>query len=104
MPVHAPSLGRTGPAFRPERVASPVPRPDKDIPISRAVGRFFGHLWHAAAKPPPEEASEKTKKQTVRKTTEETTGELQGRPVVLRRTTIEEIEIRDDRPPGERSG
>lgn len=70
-------------------------RPDKDIPLSRAIGRFFGHIWNAAAKPaPPDEPT----KQTVRKTTEETTGELGGRPVVLRRTTIEEIEIRDDRP------
>ena len=79
-------------------------RPGKDIPLSRAVGRFFGHLWQAAAKPPPPDKPAEPSKQTVRKTTEETTGELGGRPVVLRRTTIEEIEIRDDRPSDARSG
>jgi len=33
----------------------------KDIPISRAIGQFFGHLWHS-----------------------------------IRKTTIEEVEFRDD--------
>ena len=65
-------------------------KPDKDIPISRAVGRFFGHLWHAAAKPAAPDSTRKT----VTERTEETPGEIQGQPVVFRRTTIEEIELR----------
>jgi|TARA_R110000782_G_scaffold19101_16_gene52140 hypothetical protein len=63
---------------------------DKDIPISRAIGRFFGHLWNAAAKPAPPDRSTKT----VRERTEEAPGEVDGRPVVFRRTTIEEIDFR----------
>ena len=72
---------------------------DKDIPISRAIGRFFGHLWHAAAKPAP---PDKPNTQTVRQSTEQAAGEIDGRPVILRRTTIEEVEFRDG-PPGDAS-
>jgi len=62
----------------------------KDIPISRAVGRFFGHLVHAVAKPAPED-SETT---VVTESIEEAPAELNGQQVILRKTTIEEIEIR----------
>jgi hypothetical protein len=72
-----------------------VPPNDKDIPISRAIGRFFGHLWQAAAKPPP---PDKPNTQTVRQSTEQAAGEIDGRPVILRRTTIEEIEFRENPP------
>ncbi len=72
---------------------------DKDIPISRAIGRFFGHLWHAAAKPAPPDTQTT---QTVRQSSEEASGEIDGRPVILRRTTIEEIEFREN-PPGDGS-
>lgn len=68
---------------------------DKDIPISRAVGRFFGHLWNAAAKPVEPEAP---KKQRLRETHEERDAEVDGKPVILRRTTIEEIEFKGDSP------
>lgn len=67
-------------------------KPDKDIPISRAVGRFFGHLVQAVAKPAPPD-SETT---TVSKTTDEAPAEIDGQKVILRKTTIEEIEIAND--------
>jgi len=70
-----------------------VPPSDKDIPISRALGRFFGHLWTAAAKPPPPDAQ--PKKRTVRESTETADAEIDGRPATLRRTVIEEIEFKD---------
>lgn len=60
---------------------------DKDIPLTRAIGRFFGHLWHAAAKPAPAD----THTETVSRTTESAPGEIDGRPVTLRRTVIEEV-------------
>jgi len=70
-----------------------TPPPDREIPISRAVGRFFGHLWNAATTPvepkPP-------KAQKTRHTREEHPASIDGKPVILRRTTIEEIEFRDD--------
>jgi len=66
-------------------------KPDKDIPITRAVGRFLGHLWHATTKP-VEPDSEST---IVSQTTQEADAELNGNKVVLRKTTIEEVEFRD---------
>lgn len=66
---------------------------DKDISISRAVGQFFGHLWGASTKP-----VENTHREVVRNETQEAQGEIDGKKVVLRRTTIEEVEIREDRP------
>lgn len=67
---------------------------EKDIPISRAVGRFFGHLWQAAAKPVKPTRPTKTT-HTMRTSTEETPGEVDGQRVILRRTTIEEVEFRE---------
>lgn len=64
---------------------------DKDIPISRAVGRFFGHLWQATTKP----VKPTSTSHTVRTSTEETPGEVDGQRVILRRTTIEEVEFRE---------
>ncbi|HCT46312.1 MAG: hypothetical protein CMJ35_10235 [Phycisphaerae bacterium] len=66
---------------------------DKDISISRAVGQFFGHLWGSASK--PVERDEPVRHE-VRRETEESQGELDGKKVVLRRTTIEEVEIQND--------
>ncbi len=59
-----------------------------DIPISRALGRFVGHIWHAAKPAGPD-------KRTVSRSTEETRAEIDGRPVTLRRTIIEEIEFKE---------
>jgi hypothetical protein len=64
---------------------------DKDIPISRAIGRFFGHIWHSTTKP-VEPDSEST---VVSQSTEEADAEINGKQVVLRKTTIEEIEFRE---------
>ncbi|MFK7758875.1 MAG: hypothetical protein AB8C13_02885 [Phycisphaerales bacterium] len=68
---------------------------DKDIPqipISRAIGRFFGHIWHSTTTP-VETDSQRTE---VSRTTQEEQGELNGQKVILRKTTIEEIEVRND--------
>ena len=64
---------------------------DKDIPITRAIGQFFGHLWHSTTK--PVEPGSHT--ETVSKTTQEAEGEIEGQKVILRKTTIEEIELND---------
>ncbi|GJM18151.1 MAG: hypothetical protein DHS20C14_03640 [Phycisphaeraceae bacterium] len=65
---------------------------DKDIPVTRAVGRFFGHLWSAVR---TDSARERTE---LRREVEETdaTGPT-GERMTLRRTTIEEVEIHPDR-------
>jgi len=64
----------------------------KDIPITRAIGQFFGHLWHSTTKPvQPDSHTE-----TISKATQETDGQIEGQKVILRKTTIEEIEFRDD--------
>lgn len=68
---------------------------DKDIPLSRAIGRFFGHLWHAAAKPAQPDPPAATTR-TVRREEARSEGEIDGKPVVLRRTVIEEVEFRDE--------
>ena len=73
-----------------------MPRSDKDIPLPRALGRFFGHLWNAAAKPPPD-----SEKRTVSESTETADAEIDGRPVTLRRTIIEEVEFKDRPRPGD---
>lgn len=64
---------------------------DKDIPIPRAIGRFFGHLWQATTKP----AQPAKHTHTVRTSTQETPGQVDGQRVILRRTTIEEVEFRE---------
>ena len=64
----------------------------KDISISRAVGQFFGHLWGATTKPAPDEGE----RVEVRREIEEAEGQVDGNKVVLRRTTIEEVEFKDD--------
>ena len=68
-------------------------RNDKDISISRAVGQFFGHLWGSASKPVEKDGPERIE---VRRETETGEGEIDGKKVVLRRTTIEEVEIEKD--------
>ncbi len=65
---------------------------DQDIPISRAIGRFFGHLWNATTKPVQPDSESKI----VSQQREEADAEIQGQRVTLRRTTIEEIEVHKD--------
>ncbi|MFK7883953.1 MAG: hypothetical protein AB8F26_07210 [Phycisphaerales bacterium] len=71
-----------------------MPPEDKDIPLTRAVGRFFGHLWKAAANPVEPEPPTTQK---VRESHQEQPAEIDGKPVILRRTTVEEIEFPNDK-------
>ena len=66
---------------------------DKDISISRAVGQFFGHLWGASTKPV---SKDEPQRHEVKRETQEAEGEVNGKKVVLRRTTIEEVEYKED--------
>lgn len=68
---------------------------DKDISISRAVGRFFGHLWGASTKPVKKDGSE-SQRHEVNRETQEAEGEIDGKKVVLRRTTVEEVEFKNE--------
>jgi hypothetical protein len=65
----------------------------KDISLSRAVGQFFGHLWGATSKPV---AKDDLDRHEVKRETQEAEGEINGKKVVLRRTTIEEVEFKED--------
>ncbi len=62
--------------------------PDRDIPLSRAVGRFFGHLWGAV-----KTDTSKDRAELRREVEEQPAAGPDGERVTLRRTTIEEIEI-----------
>lgn len=67
---------------------------DHDISVSRAVGRFFGHIWGATTKPVPDESNESKKRtQIIASEVQETQGEVENQKVILRRTTIDEVEI-----------
>jgi len=83
--------------WHPERaeLRFPVPKDDKDISITRAVGQFFGHLWSSSTKPV---ANNEPKRRVVNRETTDGEGIVDGRTVTLRRTTIDEIEIREDEP------
>jgi len=64
----------------------------KNIPITRAIGQFFGHLWHSTTKPVDTDSHT----EIISKTTQEANAEIDGSKVILRKTTIEEVEYRDD--------
>lgn len=59
--------------------------------IMRSLGEFVGHIGRAVKEDPRSASADR--KQTIRQSTEV---ERRG-PVTLRRTTIEEIEFRDER-------
>lgn len=61
---------------------------DPDIPLTRAVGRFFGHLWGAVKSDPAKDRTE-----LKREVEEQPATGPNGERVTLRRTTIEEIEV-----------
>jgi len=63
--------------------------------VTRAVGRFFGHLWSATTKPVQTEEPE-SQTEVLNHQVDEIKGELDHKKVILRRTTIDEIEIRED--------
>jgi hypothetical protein len=68
---------------------------DKDISVSRAVGRFLGHIWGATSKPVPEDEQD-SHPEVIQSNVEEAQGEMNNKKVILRRTTIDEIEMRED--------
>lgn len=64
----------------------------ENIPITRAIGQFFGHLWHSTAKPVETDSNT----ETISKTTQEADAQIDGNKVILRKTTIEEVEYRNE--------
>jgi hypothetical protein len=58
--------------------------------ISRSLGEFFGHIVHGVK---GEIQQDEPDRREVRREVEEREGEVDGKKVTLRRTTIEEIEI-----------
>jgi hypothetical protein len=75
-------------------------QPDQPVPIARSLGRLVGSLMRAAGAPPrpspggPATPAGQPTTRRVRETHEQQAGEVGGQPVILRRTTIEEIEFR----------
>ena len=65
--------------------------PDK--PLARSLGEFVGHLWHSVRRDVSRDRRE------FRRTVEEEERDSPAGKVVLRRTTIEEIEIERDGDP-----
>lgn len=63
-------------------------------PLMRSLGEFFGHIRRGVRAPlaPPAKA------QVIRQETREHTRDTPSGKVVLRRTTIEEIELRPEQP------
>jgi hypothetical protein len=64
--------------------------------ISRSLGEFFGHIVQGTK---GDLSGQKPQRREVRREVEEREGEVDGKKVTLRRTTIEEIEIQ----PGQRA-
>lgn len=72
-------------------------RPDKSL--ARSVGEFFGHIWKGVKTPADAKSSAKgeppaTARQVVKHEVQEEHRSTPAGEVTLRRTTIEEIEIR----------
>ena len=63
--------------------------------MTRAVGRFFGHIWGATTKPVSSDDPTKHT-HTIANDVQETQGQLSNKKVILRRTTIDEVEIVED--------
>lgn len=61
----------------------------KQPTLMRSIGRFFGHITHAVKTPAPSAERE----EIARETREAHTTDEHGRRVILRRTTIDEVEI-----------
>lgn len=74
---------------------SSVVKDDKDISVTRAVGRFFGHIWGATTKPVSKDDTA-SQTEVMAHDVEEVEGEINNKKVILRRTTIDEVEIRED--------
>lgn len=65
-----------------------MPDPHRDKSLPRSLGEFFGHIWRGVTK------DVATDKREVRRTVEEEERDTPQGKVTLRRTTIEEVEIR----------
>lgn len=63
--------------------------------LMRSLGEFFGHIVHGARKPVGPEEGRRVLKHEVEQETRDTP---QGK-VVLRRTTVEEVEVEKPRGP-----
>lgn len=61
----------------------------QDDSLMRNLGKFVGAIWHGIKSDP------KGQRQEIRRAIEERESEYQGQRVVIRRTTIEEVEIPD---------
>ncbi len=59
-----------------------------DDGVMRNLGKFVGAIWHGVKADPDVHK--------VRREVEESVEEHDGKKVIVRRTTIEEIEVRDD--------
>ena len=69
---------------------------EKKEPLARSLGRFFGHLKRGFT-----EDVSASKHEVSRKVEEEEREDPNGKRVTLRRTTIEEMEVRDGRGTGQ---
>jgi Sec-independent protein translocase protein TatA len=68
---------------------------EKKEPLARSLGKFFGHLKRGFT-----EDVSASKHEVSRKVEEEERESPDGKRVTLRRTTIEEMEVRDERSTG----
>lgn len=59
------------------------------------MGRFLGHIWGATTKPVPEDEPE-THTEVIQSELEEVESKIDNKKVILRRTTIDEIEMKED--------
>lgn len=88
MPDSTENMPRPGP--------SPIPPKAGKKPLMRSLGEFVGHIAKGITTDP---AKPPASRQTVRTRVEEETRETPRGKVVLRRTTIEEIEVQPDQLP-----
>ena len=70
------------------RTPPPTPGPS-DNSLPHALGQFLGHIWRGVRADTSSKARE-----VARQTEEHETLDADGRRITLRRTTIDEIEIR----------
>ncbi|MFT5422797.1 MAG: hypothetical protein ACI89L_000566 [Phycisphaerales bacterium] len=61
----------------------------------RSLGQFTGHVFGGIKAPATPPATTSNTNQTHKSVEEQATTDEQGRTVVLRRTTIEEVETKD---------
>lgn len=78
-----------------------MPEPQQSKTVMRSLGEFFGHIVKGvrtdpAAPPAREEGPART---VVREETHEETSETPEGKMILRRTIIEEVELRRDEKP-----